>query len=971
MSHFRKYQRFWMASILFVCMVTFVLCTGLGQGGLEDRILGWFRLTFRGGKTVAKIDGRNITDRELDELKKQREVANDFMRAALSVTAKNAEERHKQWDTKIKEKEGQHAKDSKEAADLDKLRGYTKVLQMFEDSLQARLSAKAQFFDTGTKLDDLLNFILLRDEADRQNVALVEKQVKDLIEWEAVGYLHRENNFLANNNLETFHVPEFWNQELEFRARAKVKETHHEADYNSILAALKDEFRVQIVQYALLGYPGAGTDLLSDVKKWGYPTRIALTPHQLWQEYKRDMTRFDVALLPIPIDLKEFASKVPEPSQGVLETLFKEGQKNPYNPGSDRPGFQQPQKAKIQYITANPDSAYYKDLGKLTTALAWNPPGFVDLGAGALGTMTRQVGSSTFLDTFLDKEYYKVDQKYHPNGVAGDFVFRQVPLTDPDFELSLYKSAYDLDPVKAPSPQMVAGLLGSVAMPGGGLAALGEGLGAYEAGAYFSYKEAMAAALEAEVDRRLQVAMKLFLASTAPTKYPLFGALQEFFLHQDEPVYLPFAAVKSHYLAQLEKKAAVKIANDVMDDVRSYLEKGQGKKKEFEARLKELKDKYEDGLEIGQSEKLNDQYDVSKDPGLTKLRNAFEEPQRDPQQDPKILGMINYFEGRGGTENKLTVDDFYKLFFDPSESLSLGASSPYIMQQWPPQVAAKKDVRAEQMEKLGGYGEAKKNVKFNLWKFSDNHFLFWKTESHEQKQPEKLADAEDLVRKAYTLQEARKLAFEKAKDIAIALNKKEPSDRLSVMESEAAKLNVKLIPLKEQSMKVKALFATSLDQPAAWKYELAKLPKDLVPYPRPSMSKEVFSLYALKEPISYWDSKKSEEQQEPGSDKDVDKLNSEELFPKTPPKQGVEEPVQVLTNKPRSFYYVAVVTAVHPASEKDFFAAYAKAKASREQADLFIQMAYADKGVEFRQIFIQQLRVKHQLKIEDASAFAQ
>jgi hypothetical protein len=969
-AHFRKHRQIWMVGILFVTMVTFVLCTGRQSGGLEDILMNWSRY-WRGGKTVAKIDGRNITDRELEELKKHREIANDFMRAALGAAAKNAEEILRRLDDKIKEKEAQQGKDAKDTDELKKLVTEKKFLQNFHDGLQARLTSKARFFDTGTKLDDLLNFILLRDEADRQNVTLVEKHVKDMIEWEVAGYLYQVNNVLASNKMDTFYLPFYWNQELEFRARSKVKETHHEADYPVILAALKDEFRVQIVQYALLGYPGAGGEMLADVKKFGYPTRIALTPHQLWQEYKRDMTRFDIYLLPVPIDHKEFVSKVPEPSEGILESLFKEGQKNPHNPGSDRPGFQQPQKAKIQYITANPDSEYYKNLGKLATALAWNPPGFVDLGTGALGTMTRQVGSGAFLDSFLDETYYKADQKMRPSGMAGDFIFRQVPLTDPDFELPLYKSAHDLDPNKAPTPQMVTGLLGSVAMPGGGLAALGEGLGAYEAGAYYSYKEAMAPALQAEVERRLKVATKLFLSGTGPSKYPVLGALQEYLLHQDEPVYLPFPAVKQRYLARLEKAEAASIANHVMEDVRSYLEKGQGNKKEFMARLEELKDKYQDGLEIGQSERLDDQYDVAKDPGLAKLRNAFEEPERDPQQEPKILNLINYFEGRAGTDNKVTVDDFHKLFFDPSESFSIGASSPYNMQQWPPQVTAKKDIRAEQMAKLGGFGEAKKNVKFNLGKFSDHHFLFWKTESHEQKHPEKLADAGDLVRKAYTLQEARKLALERAKEIASSLSKKEPGDRLGAMEAEAAKLDVKLIPLKDQAKKVKTLFAQSMDQPPAWKYELTKLPKDLIPYPRASMSKEVYSLYGLKDPISYWDSKKPDDQQEPGSDKDLDNLNSKELFPKSPPREGVEQPVQVLTNKPRSVYYVAVVAAVFPASEKDFFAAYAKTKGGGEQADLFVPMAHADKGVEFREIFIQQLRAKHQLKIEDASAFAQ
>jgi len=40
-TSFRKHQKVWMASVLLLCMVTFVLCTGVG-GDLSERLLRMF-----------------------------------------------------------------------------------------------------------------------------------------------------------------------------------------------------------------------------------------------------------------------------------------------------------------------------------------------------------------------------------------------------------------------------------------------------------------------------------------------------------------------------------------------------------------------------------------------------------------------------------------------------------------------------------------------------------------------------------------------------------------------------------------------------------------------------------------------------------------------------------------------------------------------------------------------------------------
>src|SRR5690242_2246563 len=76
---FRKYQKFWMASMILVSMMTFILCTGAG-GDLLSWAQKW--IYFNRGQVTAEINGRNVYDSELYQLREQRNIANDFMRKA-------------------------------------------------------------------------------------------------------------------------------------------------------------------------------------------------------------------------------------------------------------------------------------------------------------------------------------------------------------------------------------------------------------------------------------------------------------------------------------------------------------------------------------------------------------------------------------------------------------------------------------------------------------------------------------------------------------------------------------------------------------------------------------------------------------------------------------------------------------------------------------------------------------------------
>ena len=67
--------KIWMVTILLLCMVTFVLCTGT-KGDFMDWVLN---LTRPKGTVVGKIDGSSLYSSELHDIKTRRNIANEFM----------------------------------------------------------------------------------------------------------------------------------------------------------------------------------------------------------------------------------------------------------------------------------------------------------------------------------------------------------------------------------------------------------------------------------------------------------------------------------------------------------------------------------------------------------------------------------------------------------------------------------------------------------------------------------------------------------------------------------------------------------------------------------------------------------------------------------------------------------------------------------------------------------------------------
>src|SRR6266436_4188473 len=98
---FRRNQKAWLAGLTILCMVSFVMCSGIGAG---SNLLESFGVRFgqSKGEVVATLYGKDILAREIQDLQKQRRLANQYMDYYTFVSRDEAfkaiDEASRNWD---------------------------------------------------------------------------------------------------------------------------------------------------------------------------------------------------------------------------------------------------------------------------------------------------------------------------------------------------------------------------------------------------------------------------------------------------------------------------------------------------------------------------------------------------------------------------------------------------------------------------------------------------------------------------------------------------------------------------------------------------------------------------------------------------------------------------------------------------------------------------------------------------------
>jgi hypothetical protein len=869
-TSFRKYQRFWMATVLLLTMVTFVLCTGTG-GDLTDRLIKQFAP--REGSPLAIVGGRKIYNRELSDLKDQRNMVNEFMKRACELALKNI-----------------HDIENNEKLTPEQRQKELPKLALPKQDLEARWH-KAKYFGSGVKLDELVDFKVWLLEADRLGIKLLPEHVQILLNIEM---------------LSDFTLFQARNREQMYSIIRDLRQTGQRITTEAtVISALTDEFRVRLAQQALeyvdplLFRRGARDPKLQTGAN--PEVRVALTPAMLWTSFEANRSEFDVTLVPVAVD--HFVDQVPAPTEAELKSLFADHYKEKYDPTSPTPGFEIPTSTRVELVIGDPTAPNFKQWSEAAIILEATPPAWIP--AGTLPTLVRYLAGPLAQHKVLEFQYNQVRNRY-----------RSAPWSDPDLI-----EAMDMW-LAGPHADAAVSWIAGYAQPSN----LGAHLSYLALGQYHHPNE-LATGLTLEAKTRTPVYATWILANGPGTPFQSWGMFVD--MHRDEQ-FIPLEVVRADVIKYLERHQAGIWVNANMNALRAKLNEFAGNKYKFERELKNSLDKM--GLERRTTKDFYDRFSIDKAPELQPLLQSFN----------KYFGRVNTIEGRDlNPESMLKEGDFYKLFFDGAESFS-AFQSTYKARPWPPVVTAKRGFWDNDGRKAPPLTD--------LFADADKPMLFWKIEDKVGKVPESIDLVRDRVARAWKLLTARDTkALPKAQSIAELLQKSEEGFAPVLAIQAFSTPLIKLEGLAKMYTKepFQRAFGGPIGAftPGRRSYSSFTLPKDTFVYPRDDMAQEILSLPDLKKPLETGDSK-------------LDAIN------KTLFDEGVKSRrvVQILTNKPRSIFYVACVTRLPIPSMPEFhsvlkFAYESPVFQSRgSYVDFFFDEAYEEAGKEHRRALMEQLR---------------
>jgi hypothetical protein len=951
---FQKNQKFWMALILMVCMITFVFCTGIGD--MQDRILSRFRSS---GPTVVTVARQNLSAYDLSRLRDERKAVNEFMRLASQFTVDNVtgiiqkiREKPVPKDKKEDEKQ-QHALVEMESVRL---------------VLMERLQRQPLYFEGGLKLDDLVEFKLWQAQADKLGIRLIDEEVD---------YMTRMELFSPGfQYITTQQLQEAW-----YKARQGK-----EIGEAQMRRAITEEFRVRIARLAAIELrPGslAVSDTGLPIPRPGVPPeeRLPVTLAKLWDIYKEKRSEFDVTLIPIKVEdfTSEVAKEKGPPADIELQKLFDKYRTAKYDPAAPLPSFESPGQVKVEFIMADPTSPIYvaaaraKFLIDRTLPVVGAPMQQPLVTAARYGAFA--AARATEAQRILEGLSLK---KYDLFGAA-----------DLGAEHFLWPLAAHL---AQRDPQAVASLVGGITMGLGDPAFGGAtAFAGFLAEPMVRHASLIDAGINAESQRRMMPSA--YVAAAVATGQPLdviaaalsslklndvpgnlgIGVpapqIQAFrdFLRRDARLLLPLPILEPELEQVVQDRTAEQWASRNLLAVKRLLDNNM-KPEAIKRIVSDAVPRY--NLVHVVTDEFHSRYDIHKAPSLKPLREAYE----------RYYQEINWFEKRDLTPERLLKEgDFYKLVFDNEPFASTGK---YQVRPWPP------DIRPNQMHVLTAMGMAQqqpvdmelladvqKHMQhsagqgFRLLERAQKPILFWRYDEKAPEFPKDLAAARARVVAAWEQEQAREhKVLPLAKKIADELAQGEVSPPL--MDAMAVQARQPTILLRNIAPLVPKTIGDARQMRGGHRdYFPYQLPKDTISHPRDDMVQQLLGLYDLKAPIEI---KLNLTTGEPAFINQLNTINKS-LFDATK-RAFKNDPqghfVQVLTNQAQDVYYVAAITRPPTPDYRDFQGDVLRFASEQPErfVDSFMTRAQQMLAAEFHAKLVQQLKDELGFDLVDSEA---
>ncbi len=211
------------------------------------------------------------------------------------------------------------------------------------------------YFGGTPKVDDLLDFLVWKHEADRLGIVLTPADVCREVNraWGNEEFLKPDSKFENHDWVRRF-----------FGASTKI---HKNLGTNDLLRALTDEYRVAIAKEAVLGF-GTGVRHFRARFDGIHHSPAVATPDEFFRYFQEQRTTLAVNLLPIAVE--NFVSKVErKPNAEDLRNLYARYQNDEPSPTRRQPGFKEPRRIKVQYFSYRPDGPFARELAKKATEL--------------------------------------------------------------------------------------------------------------------------------------------------------------------------------------------------------------------------------------------------------------------------------------------------------------------------------------------------------------------------------------------------------------------------------------------------------------------------------------------------------------------------------------------------------------------------------------------------------------------------
>jgi hypothetical protein len=684
---FRKHQRALFAGLTIVCMLSFVMSSGIAGVGdgfswLQQKLMGTSKYPI-----VGQLFGKNVDAMELKNLGTQRSMANRYMILAIMRSQENI---FRDAEAIVGQLESQQQSQILQLLQMRRfcfdpaaasyrqyfLNNYLQTLAQSRYSLllvrdnlakanktseadkiglmQLALQADAYllhnpkddlypnydlYFGGGLSNEALMDFMIWQKEADRLGIYLSREDVVRAVQLETYGKLTNEDGLLIDKML--------------------MGRGERSAQVD-VVKALGEEFRVRLAQMTLLGYDPGGV--------MSVPAMV--TPSEFYDYFKRNRTEVDVKVLPIPVS--KFIDQVKDkPTDAELTKLFDQYKTSEFNPLSDTPGFKQPRRIKVEWIGAKSDASYYRKearkwiLGALA-AIPGNPWSGIALLDPVVGEYNR--ATTTGIDSTM--------------GIAG--------WTSGGFAMS-YETYAHFQHAGA-----VASLLSQLAgasIPSDPLTEMFVARSAFFSAlsvAEARESKTQAAAIEAEARRRAPACAALVTAGLAPSPVLTMSALWQ--VLQEKKYYLPMEVVKSRLVARLEDDLARDVLKHQLEVFKKDLEAARG----HAAEATKVIDKFvkQGGWEHEASDTFDDLYNIGQDPKMAKLKEAYLSERRTEDPKGKFFGG-QFFAGAAGGKQKLyTPEDmrmpfgsdvtyvFWRTADEPAKVLSFEQAKPQVEKAW-------------------------------------------------------------------------------------------------------------------------------------------------------------------------------------------------------------------------------------------------------------------------------------------------